>query len=66
MFEKFSDKRKFCPYFQYLSIFSIISLVLLLITAAYRKKFTVELLPTIISLLIVYFQNRLLFTMCVD
>ena len=66
MFQKFSDKQKYCPYFQYLSMFSIIALVLLLANLVYSKKLTMEAVPAIVSLLIVYFQNRLLFSMCLD
>lgn len=66
MFQKFSDKKKYCPYFQYLSMFSVVSLVLLLVNLVYSKKLTMEAVPAIVSLLIVYFQNRLLFSMCLD
>lgn len=66
MFQKFSDKKKYCPYFQYLSIFSIVSLVLLLASLISSKKLNMEAVPAIVSLLIVYFQNRLLFSMCLD
>ena len=66
MFQKFTDKKKYCPYFQYLSIFSIISLVLLIISLVSSKKLSIQSAPAIVSLLIVYFQNRLLFSMCLD
>ena len=66
MFQKFEDKKKYCPYFQYLSIFSIVSLVLLVANLVYTKKMTLQAVPPIVSLLIVYFQNRLLFSMCID
>ena len=66
MFEQLKNKKQYCPYFQYLSIFSIISLVMLVFTLASSKKFDMSAAPAIISLLIVYFQNRLLYTMCMD
>lgn len=66
MFEQFKDKKQYCPYFRYMSMFAIVSLVMLIATIAYSKKFDVSAVPAIASLLILYFQNRLFYTMCLD
>jgi hypothetical protein len=66
MFEQFKDKKKYCPYFQYLSIFAVLMLVILLAMLVSSKKFDMKALPALASLFIMYFQNRLLFSMCMD
>lgn len=66
MFQQFKDKKQYCPYFRYMSMFAAVSLVMLLASLAYSKKFDISAVPAIGSLLILYFQNRLFYTMCLD
>lgn len=47
-------------------MFAAVSLVMLLASLAYSKKFDISAVPAIGSLLILYFQNRLFYTMCLD
>lgn len=64
--EAFKDKKKYCKYFQYLSAFSLIAAILLFISLVYKKKLDMTSLPAFVSFMLVYFQNRLLYTMCTD
>ena len=66
MFQQFKNKKEYCPYFQYMSILSIALIAFMLISFAYMKKLDLSVITPIVSLMFVYFQNRLLYTMCMD
>lgn len=66
MFEQFKDKKKYCVYYKYMSMIAITVLILLLGLLISTKKLTWGALPTMVTLLITYFQSRLLYTMCMD
>lgn len=61
MFTQFKDHKKYCTYFQAVSIVAIIMFGVTLGTSVYTKKFSV---PLLVALLLNYFQARLLYTMC--
>lgn len=64
MFTQFKDHKKYCAYFQAVSIVAIIAFVLTLGTFMYNKKFSAQSVPLLVALLLNYFQARLLYTMC--
>ena len=63
--------RKYCLWFYYLSIMGFVLFILMLISSVYigitRRKgldFYIQMLSPALVYAIVYFQNRLLYTMC--
>lgn len=66
MFDTFKEKKKYCVYYKYLSMIAIVFLVLFLGQLAVAKKLSWNALPMSATLLITYFQSRLLYTMCMD
>ena len=64
MFTQFKDHKKYCTYFQAVSIIAIIAFVGTLGAAVYQKRIPVQNIPLLIALLLNYFQARLLYTMC--
>ena len=64
--------RKYCVWFYWLSVIGFIFLVFVLISGLWAaftmkvpKTFYYNLFTTVVIYLIFYFQNRLLYTMCV-
>jgi len=64
--------KKYCIYFYYLSVIGFILLLLVLVSSIYialvTKKsgiFTYQMIMVALGYLIFYFQNRLLYSMCV-
>ena len=66
MFEKFKDKKKYCDYFKYVSMLSILAMFILVFALFSVKKLDIQSLPGLLTLFISYFQSRLLYTMCLD
>ena len=64
MFTQFKDHKKYCTYFQAVSIVAIIMFGVTLGGAAYQKRLPVQSVPLLVALLLNYFQARLLYTMC--
>jgi uncharacterized membrane protein YwaF len=72
MFGPLTLDKDYCYYFQYMSIFSFVLLVVLVfsfIIATFKmgkKDFAITLLSTIYSSVFMYIQNRLLYSMCLN
>jgi hypothetical protein len=65
--------RKYCLYFYYLSIFNLILLVFLVISSLYiimtsknSGVFGFQMIFAVLTYAIFYFQNRLMYSMCVN
>ena len=65
--------RKYCMYFYYLSVFGLILLIFLAISSLYigltsknSGIFGFQMVFAVIQYAVLYFQNRLLYSMCVN
>lgn len=65
--------RKYCLYFYYLSIFGLLLLVFLIISSLYivltsknSGVFGFQMIFAVLTYAIFYFQNRLMYSMCVN
>lgn len=64
MFTQLKEHKKYCTYFQAVSIIAIIMAGMTLGGAMYQKQFPFQSIPLLVTLLLNYFQARLLYTMC--